>query len=1271
MVEDLNGAHSGQAAVGCERAGVSTPSPVTTDCLRQIEWKISYSPQDDRLRQFYVPALSRSVTYARTAGFFSSGALAIAAAGVARLVRSGGRMRLLVGAALSEDDVRAIERGEEAFGQALERRLLDVLDELDRDPSDPARRRLDVLAWMVAHGTLEVRIVLPTGPDGRPLPADIASEYFHAKEGLFTDTCGHMLAFSGSVNETPHGWVHNYENFMVYTSWDGSRPYLLQVAERIQRLWDGREEGWRALPVPEAVRRRLIRFSPAEPPTVDPYEKHEPKEPPGLPLDQAERILFQFIRDASLLPGGERIATQTAVIKPWPHQTRIVREVVSRFPDRFLLADEVGLGKTIEAGLILRSLLLSRRVTRCLILVPKSTLRQWQEELYEKFALNIPSYEGDRFKDYFGEIPTPSGNPWNAYPVLLSSSQLAKRRDRMLEVLAANPWDLVIIDESHHARRKEFRTDQYRPNRLLTLLEGDGGTPGLAERTRGLLLLTATPLQIHPVEMYDLLKQLRLPGPWAPSEIRFLRFFEELRAARLGMPVDWEFILRLARAGTDSQSLEALVGPAAKERVGPIDWVRVEDLLAGRRPPQDAAALPAAARAILVEACRRASPLGRRMFRSTRELLRRYQQLGILTEPVPVRDPKPCWISMSPEEWSLYQRMEDYVSEFYQRYEGERKGLGFIMTVYRRRLTSSFAALTRSLERRREYLLDLRGPIFGLTDEDAEEADLTDDATEELETAVREGRLPPALRRLMEVELHALEALLEDVRRLSDDSKFRYLIQDLGTFLAQRDRVAVFTHYTDTMDALRGRLVGIYGRRMACYSGRGGERWDGTRWTAVAKEEVKEAFRRGEIQVLLCTEAASEGINLQTCGILINYDMPWSPMRVEQRIGRFDRIGQRHPDVWIHHYFLVGPAGEPTVEARVYQALESRIDWFRAIVGELQPILARIPAVIEQAVTTRRADREQVLDKLIADLQRDIEVQQASALPLDDLTDPELSGDEEPPPLTLTELEAALRGSALGSRFSPHNEITGAFRLDLGGQQWDVTFNPAIADAHPGRVRLLTPGEQLLTDLLALVDPPEASASGPGVIRAAAGQIIRWYQAASTAVEPIRTLGQLRQVVEGNPTEITQAHLEQANADLLAAAEATAEREKVWEAKHVRERRMGLEERSRILLATAAASRKVLDNLDDVETAWRVVAASGYPLAGLSRLVGRPSTADFQMAIDAMTSREQARHRLDLVIREAKALLRMLTDRGHPGAVQSPAQPRVQIDVYGLHPTPH
>ncbi|MDI6824342.1 MAG: SNF2-related protein [Bacillota bacterium] len=1230
-------------------------------CLTEVNWKISYGPADDRLRDFYIPALSRSVSYDRTAGFFSSWSLAIAAAGVAHLVRAGGRMRLLVGAQLSDEDVRAIERGEEAFHAALEARLLQALEDLAADPTDPARRRLEVLAWMVATGTLAIRVVLPLGPDGRPLPASLAADYFHAKEGVFTDACGHQVAFSGSVNETPQGWVTNYEQFSVYFSWDATRPYLAQVAERIRRLWEGQEEGWRALPIPEAVRQHLVRLAPPEPRLRDALEPG-PAAAPRLPADQRERILFAFLRDAPYLEGGEHLGVRTAGVRPWPHQARVVAEVVRRFPERFLLADEVGLGKTIEAGLVLRSLLLSGAVRRCLILVPRSVQRQWQEELYEKFALNVPAYDGHGFTDYFGPVAAPDTNPWDAFPVLLASSQLAKRAQRSAELLQAAPWDLVIVDEAHHARRRDILArSRYRPNRLLTLLEGEGGRPGLSSRTRGLLLLTATPMQLHPVELYDLLRQLGLPPVWAASEERFLRFLEELRAVRAG-DGDWRFLLRLARAA-GSEGVDDLV-PALRGKLGLVAWQRVREVLTGQRPVHEIGSLSSAERAALLELCRRASPLGQKMFRATRETLRCYRELGLLQERVPERHPEPVWIHMSPEEWDLYGRVEDYVSRFYQRFEGERKGLGFIMTVYRRRLTSSFAALRRSLERRRDYLLNRTGPAFGLTDEDTEDADLDEDALEELHDATAGGELPPSLRRLIAEEIREVDAILERVATLGEDTKFTRLVDELGQVLARRDTVAVFTHYTDTMDDLRNRLVGVYGRSLACYSGRGGERWDGREWVRVTKEEVKNAFRAGQIRVLLCTEAASEGLNLQTCGVLINYDMPWNPMRVEQRIGRFDRIGQVHPDVWIRHYFLLGPHGEETVEARVYTALSDRIDWFRSVVGELAPILARIPRAIERAAVAAREDREAVLAEALAEIRREIEAQ--AALPsLDEWAVVTAPPETPSPPVDLAELERALRASSLGDRFALHPEIPGALVLDWAGRTYDVTFDPAVADAHPGRVRLLTYGEPLLTEILAAVKDPTEAPEGPGVIRACAGGVRRWFApAAGGSIQPIASLHELEEHLNGSPATVDRSHIEEARCAVEAVARERLSR--AAEVDRAREsiRRGTLEERARHLVAEAAACLAAAEGCDP-RTALARLAGRGYPWAGLISLAGYPELADVEQA-SATCLAEDLPARLAELATRAKDLLTQLASSGSGSTQPPPAEPAVSGSAVAL-----
>ncbi len=226
-----------------------------------------------------------------------------------------------------------------------------------------------------------------------------------------------------------------------------------------------------------------------------------------------------------------------------------------------------------------------------------------------------------------------------------------------------------------------------------------------------------------------------------------------------------------------------------------------------------------------------------------------------------------------------------------------------VMYVYLRSvglaLTSSFKAIERSLERRLAFL---RGepdsePTSGLGDEDLEEEDLSDDALDEV--------VPPEPS-IASAEIAYIERFLQDLQHLGTDSKAARLLEDLRRLLERRETIIVFTVYTDTMDWLRERLRVVYGSQVACYSGRGGEVWDGQVWRKTPKEDLKTAFAEEKIKILLGTEAMSEGLNLQTCGMMINYDMPWNPMRVEQRIGRIDRIEQRYPERLDLQLFLSG-----------------------------------------------------------------------------------------------------------------------------------------------------------------------------------------------------------------------------------------------------------------------------------------------------------------------------------------------------------------------------
>lgn len=1188
--------------------------------LPDLNLKISYGPSDDRLREFFIPAMAASIRYDRAAGYFSSTMLAVAAAGVTKLILNGGKMRLLCGADLSEADVEAIDQGHATLAEQVEKRMVTrwVLPE-----SDYVENRLKALAWLVGTGQLEIKVVLPTDKHGRPLAASKSDSYYHPKEGLFQDAAGNRLGFSGSVNESATALEDNYESFMVFQSWDGTQAHLAQIGHRFDRLWEGKERDWIAMPIPEAAKQKLLKLRPAVPPTEEFGTKPpEPEEPPAdeppvvgpVNAGQRERIVFQFLRDVPHLPNADRLGMETCTVSPWPHQTRVADTIVQRFPERFMLCDEVGLGKTIEAGLAIRQLVLSGVVQRALILVPKSVLVQWQEELYEKFILNIPRYDGHSFYDVFKrELPYPDvDNPWNAHPIILASSHLAKRRERQQQILAAEDWDLVVVDEAHHARRKDFlNTDQFRPNRLLELLRGPENRPGLCEKTRGLLLLTATPMQIDPREVFDLLKLLGMGGRWG-VEGNFLRYFEELRQPF--EDVDWPFVLSMlddhfATGGAwDEQFCRV-----AEQRLGPVTWDQLRRLHTTSNADSVIRQLTPVPQAMLRDLATRHTPLRRHVFRNTRTLLREYHKRGLLKDKIPHRDPKPEWIEMKPEEDKLYHRIEEYIRDHYQKYEAERKGLGFIMTVYRRRLTSSFYAIEQSLERRLAFLKG-ESEAAWLTDEDVDQDDLEQDVSELLPFDATGEQASEKIPPLFLGEMDYVQDFLADLRAMGTDSKFEQLTKDLSDVLRRRDSVIVFTQYTDTMDYLRDKLRQVYGDQVACYSGRGGERWTGTAWTGTSKENIKTAFRESrDIKILLCTESASEGLNLQTCGVLINYEMPWNPMRVEQRIGRIDRIGQEYDRVWIRNYFYDG-----TVEATVYQRLDDRIASFESVVGELQPILSQVARVIEAAAMANDKQRGALIAREIEEINKQVQSAQINALNLDALADDvDQPMADIPTPVTLQDLERVLSESvALGERLKPHPKFPRAHLLDWHGDWHEVTFDPRLFDEHPNTLTLLSYGSQLLSDVLDVVDPP-AECLDSGILARCAkdGDLPAVCYFTLDDRNAVASIGSLatalkRETHISATTEVRQQLLQQ----FTVLTDAREQRESKAAADRRAAQLSSLTEEIRQLLVDAAyvelamaANRDLFDDalpLDFSEQAYQRLKRHKVPFAGAMKLAG-------------------------------------------------------------------
>lgn len=528
------------------------------------------------------------------------------------------------------------------------------------------------------------------------------------------------------------------------------------------------------------------------------------------------------VREA--LNGESLVGPVEASVIPLPHQLKVLTRAVSGDRVRYLLADEVGLGKTVEAGLIMRELKLRGLVQRVLVVAPKGLVMQWIAEMKthfsEDFRLIVP---GDLavYRRVAGE-----SNLWQAFDQVVCSLDSVKpmdkrrgwsfqqveeyNRERFEDLLTAG-WDLIIIDEAHRLGGSTEQVARFKLGR------------GLAGAAPYLLLLSATPHQGKSDAFFRLLSLLD------PD----------------------------AFPGMDSIS---------KERVQPY-VIRNEKRLA-------------------------IDDKGQPLFKARNTVL----------HPV-------SWGAGHHEQQVLYDAVSDYVRNGYNQAIKEKKTyLGFLMILMQRLVTSSTQAIRSALERRLEVLQapEEQLTLFNLVTEDEWE-DM--DGQEQMDALIN-SRLKAMKNERAEVKL-----LLEIARRVEyagPDIKAESLLDWIYRLQQEEGdpdlKLLVFTEFVPTQQMLK-EFLDARGFSAVCLNGS---------MTMEEREAVQLSFA-GEARILISTEAGGEGLNLQFCHVVINFDIPWNPMRLEQRIGRVDRIGQSHP-VKVVNYFL-----ENTVEFRVREVLEEKL----------------------------------------------------------------------------------------------------------------------------------------------------------------------------------------------------------------------------------------------------------------------------------------------------------------------------------------------------------
>jgi len=579
--------------------------------------------------------------------------------------------------------------------------------------------------------------------------------------------------------------------------------------------------------------------------------------------------------------GGELTNSRTQLL---PHQILLTHEVVRMPRRRLLIADEVGLGKTIETGMIIRELIARHEGARVLVLTPAGLVKNWQNELRDCFRMEFEILGLD-FQDY-------APATWESHNRVIASIDTLKRPVRMDRVLNSPRFDIIIVDEAHHVSRirygkKQQTTMNYR---LMEALRG---------HTRDLLFLSATPHQGDNFQFWSLINLLDdhlFDSPDALIRHRSLLNRVMIRRTKREV-VDSEGKALFVRRQVHTESFE----PALREQRF------YEQLTEYLKTGYEAAGVfrsgrtTSAQRAIgfvmtAFQKMMSSSP------RAIRQALRRRLLVLLVREQIALEK----------------KRRTDFSAEIPVRIVRLTEEMRLLARDILSTKPGSSTPTAQSDAEADTYIAQVKQRVAKkLAAELDENTDWSLDADEEGDDGVyADVEIPDESGRVRE-----LITLVPEVT----DRKFARLLSVVSDLQASNpdERFIIFTQYRETLEFLRIELSRIFGEsRIATI--KGGPLED--------KIEAAERFwEENGAKFLISTSAGGEGINLQCARILFNYDLPWNPMAVEQRIGRIHRYGQKEV---AQVYSLVA---KDTVEERIYELLDNKLRTVAQAIGKTDP----------------------------------------------------------------------------------------------------------------------------------------------------------------------------------------------------------------------------------------------------------------------------------------------------------------------------------------------
>ena len=828
-----------------------------------------FSSRTKRLDQtVLLEHLKGARSYKRIAGYFTSSLFEVAG----ELLDDIPEVKIVCNVDIHPDDLRVAKLREAKMIGRWNDNALEAEALLNRE----RYRRLD--AFLEKHGQA-VRVA----------PDDVCG-FLHGKAGVIECADGRKVGFIGSMNETRSGWQRHYEILWEDTSPEGVK----WIEDEFDFLWNAAKE------LPRAVIREVHRRG----------YRHELE---FEEIDDPEELAPAALIESPLYREG-------LSLQPW--QRGFLAECLRHYENhgvvRLLLADEVGLGKTLSLGTSALALCLLQDQKRVgqkpvVIFAPATLCEQWQTEMIDKLGIPCARWHTQKkvWLDHEDRAISPAGREQIARCPLrigIVSTGLMMRESLEKEYLLGLRFGLVILDEAHKARsRQGFGRDAGTPNELLSFVLD------IAERSDHVLLGTATPIQTRSEDLWDLMRilhhgkgrfvlgndfakwhqpqavlpiisgeqnvlkpeqgweLLRSPLPMVNStnEPRARRLFSSIRQDLALADSQSECTAPLTQLSDDTRELleeeleREISGATFFQRENP--FIR-HIVLRKRADLEDAGILPK----IGVD------------LHPDRQFAREPQRFDALFEGKALRT--------SDDFREAYREARAFGKAL-----GKRgKGGGFMKNLMEQRICSSIAA----------GLNTAKALLAGQTIEDETE-------DQEIEVAVETGE-----------EQAVLARLISRLEQVKSDPKLEAIVHYLERERWLTHGVIIFSQYYDTAKWIADALAAKYPEQsIGLYAGASRSRLYQTGDSVgVEREALKRMVAEHEIKIMVATDAACEGLNLQTLGTLINVDLPWNPTRLEQRIGRIKRFGQVREKV-----DMLNLVNEQTVDEKVYNRLSERM----------------------------------------------------------------------------------------------------------------------------------------------------------------------------------------------------------------------------------------------------------------------------------------------------------------------------------------------------------